>query len=125
MKKVDPRTGVLISFVILVLLVISLYYFTDWFSRVTGYFTGEEEKVKLARCLDEKGAEFYDSVGCEECERQVKEFGRVIQIVNRVDCDKEDCSNIKELPAWYISGEVYYGFKNLTELSEISGCKFK
>ena len=101
-----------------------MYFFTDWFSKVTGYFAGESEKAKLAKCLQNQGAEFYGSDFCAECEAQKKLFGDNFKTINYVDCgkDKERCSNLREIPAWYLNKKIYYGYKNLTELKEIADC---
>jgi hypothetical protein len=102
-----------------------LYIFTDWFSKVTGYILGEDEKTKVAHCLEGQDVEFYTNKFCAECERQRDVFGSSIRFVNNVDCgkDKEKCPHIREIPAWYINKTIYYGYKNLTELKDLSDCK--
>jgi len=120
----EKKLQVLITFIFIILLITGLYLFTDWFSKVTGYFSGESDVEKLAACLDKKGAEFYGSVFSPETEKQAKLFGKHFQKINYIDCgkDKEYCPNIREIPAWYIDKKIYYGFKNLTELDSISNC---
>ncbi len=120
----ETKYKVILSFVILVLIVAGLYIFTDWFSKVTGYLLGEEETVKLARCLDKKNSEFYDSINCVDCEKQRKLFGKAMKFITIVDCgeNKELCKNIREVPAWYIDKNIYYGYKDINELKDISGC---
>src|SRR3989344_2153859 len=101
----------LLSFGILILIVAGLYIFTDWFSKVTGYLAGEDETVKLSQCLHKKDAEFYDSINCADCEKQRKLFGKAMKFITVVDCgdNKELCKNIREVPAWYIDKNIYYG----------------
>jgi len=120
----QKRTQVLITFIVLALLISILYTFTDWFSKVTGYFTGEEEIRRIVACLNENGAEFYTSVFCAECERQQQLFGEPFKAIKQVDCGKDKilCPNIQSIPAWYINKNIYYGYKNLSELKEIMGC---
>ena len=120
----EAKYKVILSFIVLVFIVTGLYIFTDWFSKVTGYLAGEDEIAKLAKCLDKKDAEFYDSINCADCEKQRKMFGRAIKFITVVDCgnNKELCKNIREVPAWYIDKNIYYGYKNITELKDISGC---
>lgn len=121
MKK---KHKVMVTLGVLILLIFGLYFFTDWFSVVTGYLKGEDAGVSLATCLDEKGAEFYGTKFCAECEKQVKEFGRAFEKIKYIDCgrEKEFCPNIKEIPAWYIGGKFEYGFKTIDELQELSHC---
>jgi len=107
-----------------IVLIAGLYTFTDWFSQVTGYFTGESEKEKIALCLNGLGSEFYTSLSCADCEKQEKLFGNAFSKITQVDCgpDKVNCPNIREIPAWYIDKQIHYGFKSLNELKAISGC---
>jgi ribosomal protein S27E len=115
---------VLITFGILIFLIAGLYIFTNWFSILTGYFTGESEQAKLAQCLRESGAEFYTSVSCADCEKQEELFGESFKLISSIDCgnNKELCPNLREIPAWYINKNVHYGLKALNELKELSGC---
>lgn len=121
----QKRTVVLITFLVVVGLIATLYMFTDWFSKVTGYLFGEDEQAKVAECLKKNNAEFYTSVQCAECERQAEVLGPAITLVRRVDCgaNKENCPNIKSIPAWYIDGKIIYGLRNLTELKIDGNCE--
>ena len=120
----EKRMQVLVTFVIAVLLITGLYIFTDWFSKVTGYFAGEDEKTKLAQCLDGKNAEFYSDIYCPNCAKQKQIFGSQIKLIKTIECGQkmENCPNIKEIPAWYINKTIHYGYFNLTELDKLSGC---
>lgn len=120
----EKKFKVMVTFGVLVFLVAGLYFFTEWFSLVTGYFKGEDEVVKLTRCLNEKGAEFYGAEFCADCEKQMKIFGRSAQSLKYIDCgkDKEFCPNLKEIPAIYLNKEIHYNFKSFDELKQISGC---
>lgn len=113
-----------VTLAIIVMLIFGLYLFADWFSKTTGYSIGEDEKTKLANCLSDKDVEFYCSIYSSDCAKQEDEFGRAINVISKVECGKnlKSCPNIREVPAWYINKEVYYGFKNISELKEISGC---
>ena len=121
----QKRTQVMITFLALILLISGLYVFTEWFSKITGYFTGEGEIKEIIVCLNKNNAEFYTSPLCAECEKQRKLFGREFLSVKQINCgnNKELCPNIKNIPAWYINKDIYYGYRNLTELKEISGCE--
>ena len=116
---------VIISFTILVVLIFGLYFFTDWFSKVTGYLFGEDERAKLVECLNRNGAEVYISSDCSECEEQIRVFREHFDKLFIVECgvSKTLCNNLREVPAWYINSEIYYGLKDMNELKEISGCK--
>jgi hypothetical protein len=126
----NVRYKVFMSFVILVVLIFGFYFFTDWFSKVTGYLGGEDERERLALCLDEKRAEFYGGEYCSDCEKQLTLFGSAIGFLHYVECETNTagdvvdtrCKNLREIPAWYIDGEIYYGFKTLAELQELSDC---
>lgn len=118
------RTTVILTFIFVIILVATLYTFTDWFSRATGFFTGADEKTRLAYCLNENGAEFYTNTFCADCEKQEKLFGTAFSAIKKIDCgkNKEFCPNIREIPAWFINEKIHYGFKTLEELKTLSGC---
>ena len=118
-------TRVLLTFFTLILLIFGIYIFTDWFSKITGFLLGEDQRASLVFCLNEKGAEFYSNTYCAECEKQKEILGESFNSINIVDCgrNKELCPNIKSIPAWYIDKKIYYGLKTIDELQEISGCK--
>jgi ribosomal protein S27E len=118
----ETKTSVIISFIILVVLIFGLYLFSDWFSKVTGYSIGESEQESLARCLAEKGAQYYYSDNCADCAKQQEVFGSAFKFLTAVNCSSLDCKNIKQLPAWYVNGSVKYGFLELSELKNLSGC---
>lgn len=124
----EKKLRALITFVILIGLIATLYIFTNWFSLITGYFTGESQQESLIACLNEQGAEFYYSVYCANCEKQANEFGNSFDKIQKVDCGKEmqNCQNLREIPAWYIPNskdKIHYGFLAFNELKELSGCK--
>lgn len=120
----EKKTAVMLTFLVLILLIGALYVFTDWFSKVTGFILGEDEKTKLAHCLKEHDAQFFGSQNCAECVRQQDLFGSSWRFINAIDCgpNKEQCPHIKEIPAWYVNKNVIYGFRNITELKKISNC---
>ncbi len=124
----QPKLRVLITFLIAVSLVAGLYFFTNWFSLITGYFVGESEQQQIAHCLSAQGTEFYGTEFCADCETQQKEFGKAFSLISYFDCgrDKENCPNIQSIPAWYIPNsdeKIYYGFKSLSELKELGKCQ--
>ena len=114
----QKRAKLILTFIILVVIIATLYAFTNWFSIVTGYAVGQGENVKLARCLDDRNTELYSSDYCADCQKQKAELGYSYRIIQIVDCgeEKELCPNIREMPAWCIDGKIYYGFKTLDEL---------
>jgi len=120
----EKRTIVLLTFFFIIILITGLYLFTGWFSMVTGYFSGEDEKTKLAHCLKDQNAQFFGSQYCADCEKQLTMFGTSSKAIHYKDCGKEKelCPNIREIPAWYINKKFHYGLKTLTELQEISSC---
>jgi len=121
MKK---QHKVFLTFGILIVLIVFLYLFTNWFSLITGYLKGEDEVTRLATCLNAKGAEFYGNDFCADCEKQERLFGKAFEKINYVDCGKDNslCPNIREIPAWYIDKKIHDGYKEIDELKELSGC---
>ncbi|MFH1802408.1 MAG: hypothetical protein ABH864_03055 [archaeon] len=124
----EKKFQVMITFVVLVGLIAALYIFTNWFSIITGYFTGESQQESLIACLNEQGAEFYGTTFCADCARQEEQFGKAFEKINKIDCGKEmqNCPNLQEIPAWYIPNspdKINYGFKTLNEISELAGCE--
>ncbi len=127
----ETKYKAVMSFVVLVVLIFGLYYFTDWFSKVTGYISGEDETTKFAQCLEERGVEFYGGRYCAQCEKQREVFGSSIGFLNYIECATNPrgevidtrCQNLREIPAWYINKSIYYGYKNISELRELSGCE--
>lgn len=119
----NQYTKTMITFGILVVVLFGLYYFTGWFSRTTGYVLGDNEKLNLATCLENKGAIFYTSSACPDCEEQLEMFGNdATKILNTFVCSNADECPDGGVPAWNIGKSTYYGIKSLSELIRISGC---
>jgi hypothetical protein len=120
----EKRVQVMLTFCIAIFIILGLYFFTDWFSKVTGYLAGADEKAKLAQCLSKNGVEIYGTEYCADCEKQKEMFGKAFSQLSYTDCGRnmENCKNLKEIPAWYINGSFSYGLKNISELKVLSGC---
>lgn len=113
----------MITFGVLILVMFGLYYFSDWFSKTTGYVLGEDEKMKLATCLNGKNAVFYTSNTCPDCESQLELFGtEAAKSINMITCSNIDECPEGGVPAWQIGKQIVYGVKQLEELIQISGC---
>ena len=119
----EQTAKAMITFGVLVLIVLGLYLFSDWFSKTTGYVLGEDEKLKIAQCLTIKDVVFYRSSTCPRCDEQMELFGesaaKFLTITN--------CASVEEcpeggVPAWKIDSEIYYGVKQFNELISVSGC---
>ncbi len=118
----EQQTKTIITFAVLVIVIFSLYFFSDWFSKTTGYVLGEDEKLKLAQCLKDK-ATFYQSDTCPKCDEQLEKFGKdASRFLNIVSCNTTDDCPSGGVPAWKIGSQTHYGVKNLDELTSISGC---
>lgn len=118
----EPRMRVFVTLCAVIVLIVGLYVFTDWFSKVTGYQLGEDQKMVFAGCLNEKGT-FYFTQECAGCEKQAKLFGaNSYAVLNKIECGDDRCGGLASLPAWELNGKAYYGFKGFKELSELSGC---
>ena len=122
----DAKRKVIVSFFVLIVVLGGMYFFTDWFSKTIGYFTGEPQKIRLMECMQEKGAVFYFSENCPHCQEQKRIIGKeaLSYFGNMVDCDFDTylCRELKGVPAWKINGNIYYGVRQIDELVEISGC---
>jgi hypothetical protein len=102
-----------------------LYVFSDWFSKVTGYILGDDQKVRLMECLDKKNTALYTADRCTECFEQQQLIGeKAYSLLKVISCDKAQC-NFEALPIWEIAGSFYPGKKTLEELATISGCPFE
>jgi ribosomal protein S27E len=112
----------MLTFGVLIIVLFGLYYFSDWFSKATGYVLGEDEKEKLATCLNGKNAFFYVSSTCPDCEEQLDLFGNAKDVLNVITCSSADECPEGGVPAWQIGKQIFYGVKSLEELIKISGC---
>ncbi|MEK6843914.1 MAG: hypothetical protein AABX83_00655 [Nanoarchaeota archaeon] len=122
----EKRHKIIFTFAFLILLITVLYFFTDWFSKATGYIIGEDSDKELAQCLTEKNAKLYTINNCNSCDKQKNLFGNeAIKYLNYYECSDNiiECSRLESVPAWEINDKLYYGIKNLDELRLLSGCK--
>jgi len=81
----------------------------------------------FAQCLKQEKVTFYgNSQDCSLCRIQEEMFGESFQHLKYVDCveDVQKCANEKavQVPSWRINWVNYPGVKELSELSELSGC---
>lgn len=120
----DVKRRVTVSLVVLIVLVIGLYFFTDWFSKVTGYFTGEDERVKIADCLAEKDAVLFITSTCLDCEAQLDVFGaEASERLPIIQCpSQEDCPSAQGFPSWIINDNKLRGVQDLDSIKKSSGC---
>lgn len=122
----EQITKTTITFVVLVLVLFGFYYFSDWFSKTTGYVLGEDEKMKLAQCFFTKNIEFYRSNTCPDCDEQINIFGDTASsFLNIVSCESVEECPVGGVPAWKIGEKIYYGIKQFDELISISECAVK
>jgi hypothetical protein len=117
-------TKTMLTLIVLALIIVALYSFTNWFSKATGYVLGEDEKVKLAQCLTEKKSVLYISATCPNCNKQIKDFSEASKFLTIKQCTSiEECPNIDGFPAWKINNKLHYNIKDLSELIDISKCE--
>ena len=118
----NQYTKTVLTFGALVVLLIGLYFFSDWFSKTTGYVLGDDEKANLATCLKSKGALLYVSNTCPDCDEQIRLFGQASRLLDVVVCKSaEECPE-GGVPAWKVNNKYYYGLLGLDELIMLSGC---
>ena len=113
---------VFITMFLLIFVIGFFYFFTDWFSKTTGYSINENEADKLAECLARKNISLYGFKDCKSCEKQKDLFGRSIRIIDYVECPDDRCSGISIFPAWKVNDQIVYGIKNFNELRNLSMC---
>lgn len=121
----EKRFKLYATLAFLVILVASLYYFTDWFSKATGYIVGEDPEIKLAKCLKERNFKLYTAKNCPECDVQRTLFGDAYRFLDYTECtlNPDECQEVNSVPAWKIMGKYYYGKRSLEELRLASGCQ--
>src|SRR3989344_3244528 len=118
----DIKRKVFISMFLLVFIIGFFYFFTDWFSKTTGFSINEDEASKLAGCLTGKNASLFGFEGCISCEKQKEIFRSSVKMIEYVKCPDSRCLGIESFPAWKINERIYYGVKSLDELKNLSGC---
>src|SRR5438045_3811194 len=108
------KLKVIITFLLIVAIITGMYIFTGWFSRITGFTTGEDASTSLASCLASKEVEFYFSKS-KESEDQISLFEQSRQLFKNIDCgdNGELCPNLRLVPAWYINKKIIYGYQSL------------
>ncbi len=118
----EQRTRVILTFGVLIAIIAGIYFFTDWFSKATGYALGEDQKIVMAQCLAGSKAALYLTTNCADCERQRGILGEnAYKIIKKITCDPSNlCGGLKSVPAWEIEGGFYYGVKSYKELDELS-----
>lgn len=121
----NQYTKTMLTFGALVIVLFGLYYFSDWFSKTTGYVLGEDEKAKLATCLDDKNTVFYISENCPDCEKQLEMFGESKRFLRIFSCTTADECPEGGVPAWSIGKQIHYGVKEFDELISLSGCDIR
>lgn len=127
LEEMNTQTRVFVTFFVLVVLIVGIYLFSDWFSKTTGYVLGEDQKIAFAECLASKEAVFYETANCAECDAQQALFGvPAWDLIEKQACDAQTrCVGLASLPAWEIEGAFYYGFKEFSELDAISSCDIR
>lgn len=114
-----------IAIVIVILAIIGISFYL-YFMTSTPIVT-----VEFAKCLTIKNATFYGSYQCSHCTEQKQLFGDTMQYINYVECGplgapptNQACiqAGIESYPTWIINNTKYVGFRQLSELSQITGC---
>lgn len=119
----ESSKKVFVTFVVLILLLVGFYSLTQWLSSTTGYAVGESDQVKVGQCLSGMNTKLYFNQECQNCDKQREVLGEGFKFIQIIDCrfPESRCANVDQL-TWQINGSIYYGFKDLAELKNISGC---
>lgn len=116
--QVKKRNLFWVMVVFVVLLVVSVFFFTGRSSSV--------DLSNFAKCLTEKNAVMYGTYWCSHCKAQKAEFGDAFSFVNYVECtvdiDKCTADGIKGFPTWIINKTHYEGKQPLVKLANLTGC---
>jgi hypothetical protein len=122
----EPKTRVFVTLGVIVVMIVGMYIFSDWFSKATGYVLGEDQKAAFVTCLNEQGDLYFEQANCVECDKQRDELGeKAYQLLNKKTCGNDLCQGLKNVPAWSIEGKFYYGVQTFQDLNKISSCEIK
>ncbi|MDP3027509.1 MAG: hypothetical protein Q8N63_07425 [Nanoarchaeota archaeon] len=126
--KNNPKKKILLILGVLILLIGIFYIVAFGVSFLTGKIISEDKsEIDLfAECLTNKNIKLYIRGGDSYCDSQKNEFGSSSKYLNIIDCANEPAlcqeAGVQGIPAWVIDGKVYYGNKNLEQISQISKC---
>jgi len=119
----EKKYQIIIAVAVLIILAVGFYLLTGWMSRTTGYAISEGSNAAMAKCLSDKEVILYCANANAACDSQKEVFGSDFKLLNYVECVEEDlCGGLREVPAWQVNGEIYYGTKSVQELRELSNC---
>ena len=127
-EKKSQKKKVLLIAGVLILAIMILYILVWEASFLTGKNILEDKsKIDLfAECLTNKNIKLYIRSGDAYCDSQKSEFGHSLEYLEIIDCLKQPApcqeAGVQGIPAWVIEDKVYYGNKNLEQISLISGC---
>ncbi len=123
--KFGRRFNVL--FVLWVVFILVLVLFFLWVSNSTGRVIYDDARIDLSQCLSNRGFVLYGSNISSYSKEQRDLFGEGFEFINYVDClsNPNFCSEIRGVPAWKLGDRVFYGLKNLEDLSKMSGCYYE
>ncbi|WKZ25382.1 MAG: hypothetical protein QY322_03245 [bacterium] len=89
----------------------------------------------FAKCLNEKGAEFYGAFWCSHCRNQKNMFGKSVDFLNYIECSTPDgnsqlsqCTEkgIESYPTWiFADGSRENGVIPLEKLAEKTECSLQ
>ena len=99
-----------------------------------------ERKVKIAKCLAERGYRVYIADWCPFCRAQKELFGEAAKYLTTIDCydpeggpgNLDNCPDLPGVPAWRdrygnqlkYNGQIIDGMIQIRRLVVISGCDF-
>ena len=92
----------------------------------------KEDKIALAKCLNENGVKLYTASWCGHCKKQKEAFGEGLAYLNNTECAEGDgwaqaCTDagVKAVPTWiYADGTVKTGNTPLATLAKANGCTY-
>ena len=123
-EKTKKTVKKIIIYSIILLVVASLIYFPISSSKKPGKYDD------FAKCLTEKGANFYGSLQCPACAKQKDLFGKSVKYVNYIECgplsgpQNQICkdADVRVYPTWTLGNETLEGVISLEELAQWTSC---
>jgi hypothetical protein len=86
-----------------------------------------DEVVQLAQCITDKWRKMYGTERCQFCQNQKKWFASAWNIINFVDCDKQQIvcrsAGIQSFPTWiWPNNQRLVGLQTHDALKQNAGC---
>jgi len=133
-SKAKSKKTKTISFIVIVVVIMAAIFIFA-FNRSGPGIDQKEQLDDFVTCLAESGAKMYGAYWCPHCADQKEAMGKSFSLFDDlggyVECDPKGkdaqpslCKEkgITGYPTWIINDQKYPGFRELSELSELTTC---